>query len=163
MTDPSKILVSGSRSIDDYHVVSEVIRGSPWDMETLVVGDADGVDMAAVSFGKRHDIECQIHPIPEWVWSEVGPKAGPMRNGYMVEQADALVAIWSAEQRAGSTVDGRRASKDGESSGTKDAIKQAESAGLPVYKAVCSFQNDGWDVASTQLIEDDQSSLTEFE
>jgi len=145
MTEPTRILVSGSRSIDDYHVVSEAIRESPWDMETLVVGDADGVDTAALAYSKRHDIESERHVIPDWVWEKVGSKAGPMRNGYMVEQSEALIAVWN-----------------GESSGTKDAIKQAESAGLPVYKVICSEHTGGWVIDRTDYVSGDQASLTEF-
>jgi hypothetical protein len=141
-----KVLVSGSRDIDDNAVVYDAIINSPWEPSVLIHGDASGVDKIADRYARLHKIDTDVHPVPEWVWEKVGRKAGPMRNDYMVQQADALVAVW-----------------DGESSGTKDAMQQAESEGLPVYKVVCSETENGWEIERENLIEDDQMCLEDFE
>lgn len=141
-----RVLVSGSRDIDEKSVVYDAIIDSPWRPEVLVHGDASGVDKIADRYARMHSIDRDKHPIPEWVWEKVGRKAGPMRNDYMVRQADALVAVW-----------------DGESSGTKNAMQQAESEGLPVYKVVCRETDDGWEIERQNLIEDDQMCLGDFE
>lgn len=138
------VLVCGSRDIDEKSVVYDAIASAPWNIEVLIHGDATGVDTIADRYARTRGIERDVHPIPDWVWDKIGPKSGPMRNGYMVEQADAVVAVW-----------------DGESSGTADTIKQAESHGLPVYKVVCGY-NSGWGIEDTQLIEDDQKCLGDF-
>lgn len=141
-----KVLVCGSRSIDDQDVVTRAIYGSPFDVSTIIHGDADGVDAEADQYAHDYAVDTEVHPIPEWVWEKVGRKAGPMRNEYMVRQADAVVAVW-----------------DGESSGTKDAMQQAESVGLPVYKVVCDERDGEWTIVSDTLIEDDQTALGDFE
>lgn len=141
-----KVLVCGSRSIDESGVVVQAIYGSPFDVSTIVHGDAEGVDTHADQYAHDYAIDREIHPIPDWVWEKIGSKAGPMRNSYMIEDVDAVIAVW-----------------DGESSGTLDAIKQAESAGLPIYKVVCDETSDGWEIDHIEHIEDDQKALTDFE
>lgn len=139
------VLVCGSRVIEDRSVVYDALDNAPWEPETIVHGDARGVDSIADRYARSRNIDRDVHPIPEWVWEEVGATAGPMRNGYMVEQSDAVVAIW-----------------DGESTGTKDTLKQAETAGCPIYKVVCSKQDGEWCADRAQLIEDDQMGLDDF-
>jgi len=140
-------LVTGSRSIDTPLVVARAITDCPWDVQHIIHGDADGVDSMASTYATRMRIQETLSPIPDWVWAQVGPSAGPMRNEYMVEQADRVVAIW-----------------DGASDGTKDAMQQAASAGLPIYKVVCSVGSRGneWTIDRSELIEGDQSSLGDF-
>lgn len=141
-----KVLVSGSRDIDDTKIVYDAIAKSPWQPDTIIHGDAMGVDSIADRYARIKSIDRDVHPIPDWVWEKVGRKAGPMRNGFMVDHADALIAVW-----------------DGESSGTKNTMQQAESEGLPVYKVVCESTEDGWEVENQKLIEDDQMCLEDFE
>lgn len=141
-----KLLVCGSRIIDDYQVVYDAIEASPFEPETIVHGDADGVDSFADLYARRRNIDRDVHPIPDWVWETIGGSAGPMRNGYMVDDADAVVAVWN-----------------GESAGTKDTIQQAESEGLPVYKVTCQETRSGWKIAQEKLVEDDQACLGDFE
>jgi len=141
-----RVLVAGSRDIDNKNVVYNAIIDSPWDPEVLVHGGAEGVDKIADRYARLKDIDTDVNPIPDWVWEKIGRKAGPMRNDYMVRRADALIAVW-----------------DGESSGTKNAMQQAEGLGLPIYKVVCS-QNDGtWEIDRQKLVEDDQMCLGDFE
>jgi len=141
-----KVLVSGSRDIEEKSVVYDAIINAPWRPDEIVHGDASGVDKIADRYARMHSIDRDVHPIPEWIWDKIGPKAGPMRNDYMVRQADALIAVW-----------------DGESSGTRDAMQQAESEGLPVYKVVCNETESGWEIEQEKLIEDDQMCLEDFE
>lgn len=144
--DGFSVLVSGSRNIDDKSVVYQAIRESPWSPDTIIHGDASGVDELARKYAIHTHTEYEVHEIPDWAWATIGRKCGPLRNGYMVEQADAVVAIW-----------------DGESSGTKDTITQAEADGLPVYKVLCSETARGWEIDQTKLVEDDQACLTDFD
>lgn len=140
-------LVTGSRSIDTPLVVARAINDCPWDVEHIIHGDADGVDSMVSTYATRMRMQETSNPIPDWVWAQIGASAGPMRNEYMVEEADRVVAIW-----------------DGESDGTKDAMQQAASAGLPIYKVVCSVgsQCNEWSIDRSELIEGDQSSLGDF-
>lgn len=139
-------LVTGSRSIDSPLIVTRAINESPWDIEHIIHGDASGVDSMASTYATRTRIRETKAPIPDWVWAKVGASAGPLRNEYMVEQADRVIAVW-----------------DGQSDGTKDAMQQAASAGLPIYKAVCERAGSSWAIERTELIEGDQASLCDFE
>jgi hypothetical protein len=86
------------------------------------------------------------HSIPEWVWEQVGKQAGPMRNEYMMENADGAVVIW-----------------DGEWSGTKNAMKLAEGNNLLVRRVVCSGSGDDWSVESDHTYDErDQAQLGNF-
>lgn len=144
MTDVDRLLVCGSRSIDDSSVVRASMDDAPWNPSTIVHGDADGVDTHASRLAEKREIDVETHPVPEWAWYKVGHRAGSMRNEYMVEQSDGVVAIW-----------------DGESDGTKNTIRTAI-GDIPVYKVVCGETNDGWIIHSTTTIYDDQSDLTQF-
>jgi len=141
-----KVLVSGSRDIDDKSVVYSAISNAPWEPDEIIHGDASGVDKIADRYARMQCIDRDVNPIPEWIWDKVGPKAGPMRNDYMVRRAEALIAVW-----------------DGESDGTRDAIKQAEGEGLPIYKVICDQCDSEWVITSETLIEDDQMCLGDFE
>lgn len=98
----------------------------PFDPDTVVHGDASGVDQIGGVWAQKIDAECETHPVPEWAWEQIGRKAGPLRNQFMVNSVDAVVAIW-----------------DGESSGTKDTIRKAAAKGLPLYKVVVSVDDSG--------------------
>lgn len=107
-----KMIIAGSRSIDDYQKVKEIIESCKFDFGKLVMGDASGVDNHAETWAVIHDVPYQIHT-PDW--GEFGKAAGPIRNERMAHQADALLAIW-----------------DGESSGTEDMINKAREYDLDI-------------------------------
>lgn len=147
-----RVVVAGSRSIEDKDLVSEILRSvdKEWDPNTYVHGGASGVDslvdriIVSSPFPPNKPVES--HPIPGWVWEQVGKKAGPMRNEYMMDRADGAVVIW-----------------DGESSGTKNAMKLAEGNKLVVRRVVCSGDGDDWMVESDQVYDErDQAQLGDF-
>ena len=141
-----RVLVCGSRSIDSDPAVTNAIRESPWEPDIIVHGAAGGVDTCAGQYALENDIEVETHPIHEWMWEKVGSKAGPMRNSYMVDESEAVIAVW-----------------DGDSNGTQNTIKQAEGEGLPVFIAYCDQKGDVWYVDDYEYRENDQSTLQEFE
>lgn len=113
-----KVIVAGSRSIDDDKLVRDTIRESPHSPfhGELLVGDAEGVDASA-----KEQLEGFIHVEvnvfeADWEGAEHTASAGIIRNKKMVEEGDALIAIW-----------------DGESPGTKHTIDLALEHGLDVY------------------------------
>lgn len=142
-----KLLVSGSRAIQDDEFVASMLDSVDWDFDTIMHGDADGVDTSATRWAVKKGIDVETHEIPEWVWSKVGTKAGPMRNDYMVEQANAVVVIW-----------------DGESSGTKDVLKKADAEGVPLRKVVVDVDGDGvvQNVVIDKVKDDNQTCLHDY-
>lgn len=79
----------------------------------VLVGDAKGIDAMVKEICETAGIPCTVFRAD---WKKHGRGAGPSRNGLMVAEADALVAVW-----------------DGQSAGTMDCIAQAQQKGIPVY------------------------------
>lgn len=115
-----KVIVAGSRGIEDYYVVENAILSnypndvSPrrWNCE-IVHGGARGVDTLASEFADTYDLSEEVF---EPQWDEFGPAAGPIRNEGMAKYGDMLIAVW-----------------DGESDGTRDMVEKALDAGIPTY------------------------------
>ena len=71
----------------------------------VISGGAHGIDTQGELWAKDKGVKI-IRVLPEW--DRYGKAAGPLRNQKMIEQGDALLALW-----------------DGESRGTFDIIKRA--------------------------------------
>ena len=68
-----------------------------------------GVDEVAIAEVRRLGLDTAVHPAD---WRRLGRKAGPIRNGAIVADADHVVAFWDLRSR-----------------GTADAIDRALGAG----------------------------------
>lgn len=119
-----KLVVSGSRHIEDYGLFCQAMEESGFLMtrngvECIIQGGATGVD----SLAKRFADEAGTTVITMKAdWNEHGKAAGPIRNSEMIQYAvedgetAGLLAIW-----------------DGYSRGTWDCIKKAQAKGLIIY------------------------------
>lgn len=109
----SRVIIAGGRDYHNYDTLLEAIEEAPFRITTVVCGGAKGVD----SLGERYAQEMNL-PIQYFYpdWDLHGRAAGPIRNGKMAENADALLAIW-----------------DGKSRGTKNMIETARKRKLLVY------------------------------
>lgn len=113
------ILWTGSRGWRDESIVRHAIEGFPRPFRSIV-GDADGFDAIVWSLLSKFSL-------PRWRfnarWKLYRNGAGPKRNELMIAWLDHLdpfnfvVAGW-----------------DGKSPGTKNCIKQAEEAGIDVWR-----------------------------
>jgi len=108
-----KVIIAGSRHIEDYELLEEAIKASGFEITKVVEGGARGVDSMARKWGDSEGIPVETHKAD---WDSLGKSAGPRRNEGMAKVADALIAIW-----------------DGESPGTKHMIGVAERRGLQVH------------------------------
>ena len=128
-----KVIVAGSRSVDDYRLVKLAIEMMGLEITEIVSGTARGVDSLAEVWANKQKPPIPVKPFPaDWNDVEGKPKhlvrkgrygkyyllAGFERNEKMAKYADALIAIW-----------------DGESGGTKDMIDRANNHGLKVFIA----------------------------
>ena len=107
-----KVIIAGSRSILSFDEVDIAIRDSGFDVTEVVSGCANGVDSVGEVWAMKHDIPVKEFPAD---WS-IGRWVGFNRNKQMANYADALVAVW-----------------DGESPGTRQMIRYAQSKGLKVF------------------------------
>lgn len=108
-----KVIVAGSRSINDRAEVARAIESTKLKITEMVIGSSRGVDAAAETYANV--IHANIKSFPSEA-EKYGQPAGKIRNEQMAKYADALIAIW-----------------DGESTGTKDMIRAMNKAGKPVY------------------------------
>jgi len=108
-----KVIVAGSRDIQDYEIVKKAIESSGFEVEEVVSGTARGVDR----FGEQWAQEtCKLITRFPASWDAYGKRAGYLRNEQMAKYSDALVAVW-----------------DGESKGTKHMVDLAIKHGLKVF------------------------------
>ena len=111
-----KVIVAGSRSINDYEFVKnklDQILKNKWTEDICILcGMAKGVDTLGEQYAIERRLYVKFFPAD---WDKHGNKAGYIRNTEMAEEADALVAFW-----------------DGESKGTKHMIDIANAKGLKV-------------------------------
>lgn len=113
-----KVIIAGSRSIDDYGLVAECVRASGFQITQLVSGACPrGVDMLGEHWARLREIDIKRFPAP-WrdKWGTFDSKAGFARNHEMSLYADALIAVW-----------------DGKSHGTENMIDCMLRRSLPVY------------------------------
>lgn len=117
-----RILITGSRDWDDFHAVENSILGalydaevSPYDDDIVVVhGDCPtGADAAADQVGRLWGFEVEAWPAD---WDSHGKAAGPIRNQQMVNAGADLCLAFPL----------------GESRGTRDCVRRADAAGIPV-------------------------------
>jgi len=119
-----KIIIAGSRTITDKAKINAMIfRGVnklvPFDKinEVIIIsGGARGVDTEGENWAKSFGF-----PIERYLaqWDKFGKRAGFIRNKQMIDNADALIAIW-----------------DGKSKGTEHTINLAKQRGIPIYVEV---------------------------
>lgn len=113
MEDGLKVIIAGSRTIEDYSLVCRAIEKSGFQVKEVVSGTARGVDRLGEKWAAFNKIPVKSFPAD---WDKHGKAAGPIRNRQMAEYADALVCLW-----------------DGKSKGSKHMIDIANELGLAVY------------------------------
>lgn len=114
--DIMRLIVAGSRSIENYKVVCQAIDdlvNQGMSISAIIDGAAPGVDTLASRYAHEHRIENVRIPAD---WKNLKKGAGKARNVEMAKMGDALLAIW-----------------DGRSAGTKHMIETAQKRGLKVF------------------------------
>ena len=108
-----KTIIAGSRNITDVKVVTRAIERSGIKISLVLSGKAKGVDILGELWARENNISVEGF-LPDW--KRYGRAAGLKRNIEMIENADALIAIW-----------------DGKSRGTAHTIKEARKKGIFVF------------------------------
>lgn len=109
-----KVIIAGSRTIQSYTLVEEVIFASGFSITEVVSGYARGVDTVGEAWSLINGLG-YAKPFPA-NWDRFGNAAGHVRNLEMSEYADALISVW-----------------DGKSRGTRDMINIMVDRNKPVY------------------------------
>jgi len=102
-----KIGIVGSRGFNNYTSFKQVVSGFIQDGDSIVSGGAPkGADSMAELYAKEEYIEIKIFKAD---WDKYHEGAGMIRNGYIVDESDFVIAFW-----------------DGTSRGTKDTITKCK-------------------------------------
>lgn len=86
----NKVIIAGSRDIDNWELVFDCINNSSIRIDEIVCGQAKGVDTCGMYYGFDHSIPVKYFPAD---WRLHGKAAGPIRNLQMVEYATAGIFI----------------------------------------------------------------------
>ena len=94
-----KIIIAGSRDINNKSVIQKTIWESPFSITEVVCGEARGVD----TLGKEWAIENSI-PVKSFKpdWNKYALKAGFIRNAEMADYADGAIVIMFSKGTSGS-------------------------------------------------------------
>jgi len=110
-----KTIIAGSRTFDDYQLLSDTMTRLEWEPSEIVSGGARGADTLGEKWAAVHHIPLTVFPA---AWDLWGRSAGYVRNQQMADyvgRSGGLVAFW-----------------DGSSRGTMNMIKLAEEKGMRV-------------------------------
>jgi hypothetical protein len=120
-----KVIISGSRWIQDYKIVADAIAESGFKPTLIIEGGqrsysgypvakiVGGVDWLASQWAKAHGVEVHTEYA---LWDVHGKSAGPIRNRVMAEMGDVLIAI-----------------PEGKSKGTRDMILAMRLLNKPIF------------------------------
>lgn len=114
-----KVIIAGSRQLCiKSSQISEALNASGFKITKLVSGGCEGPDTNAEMYCIDRGIPTTGFDfyIPNWVWNQLGKKAGPLRNAAMAEYADAAIIFW-----------------DGTSRGSKSMMAEMTKRGKPYY------------------------------
>ena len=111
-----KILVCGGRDYQNSKRVTDILGkvDSEKGVDLIITGGATGADALAGEWADRNTVPRCEFPAN---WDHLGKRAGPLRNGLMLEfmQPDAVIAF-------------------GGGKGTGNMVSQAKGSGVPVWE-----------------------------
>lgn len=112
-----KLAIIGSRTFNNYELLCKEIDELKvfYEINTIISGGAIGADTLGKSYAQEHNIPLIVYPAD---WKKYGKSAGMIRNQYIINDCDYVIAFW-----------------DGVSRGTKDSIRKTRKCKKP-YKIV---------------------------
>lgn len=91
-----KVIIAGSRDIDNYDLIVEAIQQAEFEITEVVSGTARGPDKLGEQWARDNFIPISRFPAD---WNTHGKSAGYRRNAEMGQYADALIAVWDGQSR----------------------------------------------------------------
>lgn len=88
-----KVIIAGSRDIEDYSLLIRAIKNSMFDITEVVCGCARGADTLGETWAIANNIPIKKFPAD---WNTHGKKAGPIRNAQMGDYADCAIVLWDS-------------------------------------------------------------------
>ncbi len=101
----AKVAVGGSRSIESYQLICDVLDNLLVEGDVILSGNAPGADRLGERYGNENGYDVKLIPSE---WEKHGLKATMMRNEVLLKACDFVICFW-----------------DGESEGTRHMIEIA--------------------------------------
>ena len=108
-----RVIIAGSRTITDPLELEKAIKLSGFIITEVISGGASGVDKLGIDWANANGKPVKVF-LPDW--KTYSKAAGPIRNGIMADNADALIIVW-----------------DGKSRGSASMIEKASAKNLKMY------------------------------
>ena len=89
-----KIAVIGSRTFNDFTLLEDTLNN--FNIDTIISGGAKGADKLAEEYADKYNIKTLIF---EANWKKYGNAAGPIRNKFIIENADYVIAFWDGKSK----------------------------------------------------------------
>lgn len=128
------LIIAGSRDLDEYDEIDRVLVHEAFGRfvaehfwpDVVFSGMATGADMIGWRLAELHEIPVRAFPVYSRDWSLLGPKAGPLRNQRMVDDAHGLLIVRYPDSR-----------------GSADVLRRARKKGIPIIDRVIERRRDG--------------------
>ena len=91
-----RILIAGSREYENLNSVREWMKAHLSVIDTLICGDARGVDAIAYDYALKLFVPSVMYTAH---WELHGNSAGYIRNELMVNDADKVVVFWDGKSK----------------------------------------------------------------
>lgn len=93
-----KVIVAGSRSIEEFEIVDEILNSiqKTVNITKVISGTARGVDKLGEKWAHKNHVPIESFPAD---WNKYGKSAGYRRNAEMAVVGDLLVCIWDGESK----------------------------------------------------------------
>lgn len=112
----NKVIIAGSRSLNNYSLVVEAIKESGFEIDEVVSGQAVGIDTCGALWAVNNNISLKSF-YPDW--KGLGKSAGYVRNKEMAKYGTHLILIW-----------------DGKSKGSGHMLNLAKEYKLKIYEKI---------------------------
>ncbi len=90
----AKIAVGGSRSIESYELVCQVLNNLIMPGDVILSGNAPGADRLGERYAQEHGLQFKIIPSE---WEKHGLRATMMRNEVLLKAADCIIIFWDGK------------------------------------------------------------------
>ena len=96
-----KLIIAGSRNLTvDQHLIHWLIYTCfKLDPKMIIAGESGNVDICAKFYAQSMKNTGMQYKGYAAKWGKLGRKAGPIRNGQMAQDGDALLLIWDGKSR----------------------------------------------------------------
>lgn len=91
-----KVIIAGSREIQNYGFVLEAIEEAGFPLTEVVSGTANGIDRLGERYANENHIPIAYYPAD---WDKYGKSAGYRRNIEMANYAEGLIAVWNRKSK----------------------------------------------------------------